>query len=54
MITLNNHSVWQNLSAVVSGLDANSLVLEHLELNLEFIDENWQIDLNSELITVQS
>ena len=122
MITLNNHPVWQNLSEVVNGLDANSLVLEHLALcdykisgywdesdrfyeeiilprplshqlvssgvifngdkrriqlkftlnietatipeaiaqlmlvydeNLEFIDENWQIDLNSEFIQVQ-
>ena len=32
MITLNNHPVWQNLSEVVNGLDANSLVLEHLAL----------------------
>lgn len=28
MITLNNHPVWQNLSEVVNGLDANALVLE--------------------------
>lgn len=122
MITLNNHPVWQNLSEVINGLDANALVLEHLALcdyqisgywdesdrlyeniilprslspqlissgvifngdkrriqlkftlnietatppisiaqlmlvydeNLEFIDENWQIDLKSELIKVQ-
>jgi hypothetical protein len=122
MTTLKNHPVWQNLSAVVNGLEANSLALEHLELcdytvsgywdetdrfyeeiilprslspqlvssgvifnggkrriqlkftlniatvthlisiaelmlvydeNLEFIDENWQIDLNSEWIKVQ-
>lgn len=123
MITLNNHPVWQNLSEVVKGLDANALVLEHLALcdyqisgywdesdrfyeeiilprslspqlissgvifnedkrriqlkftlniatatppisiaqlmlvydeNLEFVDENWQIDLNSEFIKVQA
>ncbi|MCC5900147.1 MAG: hypothetical protein JJU32_19825 [Phormidium sp. BM_Day4_Bin.17] len=123
MITLNNHPVWQNLSEVINGLDANALVLEHLALcdyqisgywdecdrlyeeiilprplspqlissgvivngnerriqlkftlnletatppisiakltlvydeNLEFIDENWQIDLNSDLIKVQA
>ncbi|MFO7088217.1 hypothetical protein B9R42_02300 [Arthrospira platensis PCC 7345] len=123
MITLNNHTVWENLSEVVEGIDANALVLEHLALcdyqisgywdesdrfyenillprplspqlissglifngdkrriqlkftlnietatppisiaqlmlvydeNLEFIDENWQIDLKSELIQVQA
>ena len=32
MITLNNHPVWQNLSEVINGLDANALVLEHLAL----------------------
>ena len=30
--TLNNHPVWQNLSEVVNGLDANALAWEHLEL----------------------
>ncbi|MDF2212548.1 hypothetical protein L1F28_28345 [Arthrospira platensis NCB002] len=123
MISLNNHTVWENLSEVVEGIDANALVLEHLALcdyqisgywdesdrfyenillprplspqlissglifngdkrriqlkftlnietatppisiaqlmlvydeNLEFIDENWQIDLKSELIQVQA
>ena len=123
MATFNKHPVWENLSAVVKGIDANALVWEHLALcdyqisgywdesdrfyeniilprplspelissgvifngdkrriqlkftlnietathpisiaelmlvydeNLEFIDENWQIDLNSELIQVQS
>lgn len=122
MAIFKNHPVWENLSEVVSGLDANSLVREHLALcdyqisgywdeydrlyeeiilprslspqiissgviftgdkrriqlkftlnietathpiliaelmlvydeNLEFIDENWEIDLNSEWIKVQ-
>ena len=123
MTILKNHPVWDNLSEVVKGIDANALVLEHLALcdyqisgywdesdrfyeniilprplspelissgvifngdkrriqlkftlnlettnppisiaelmlvydeNLEFIDENWQIDLNSEFIKVPS
>ncbi|MFO7029028.1 hypothetical protein B9T07_02935 [Limnospira fusiformis CCALA 023] len=123
MTILKNHPVWENLSEVVKGIDANALVLEHLALcdyqisgywdegdrlyeniilprplspqlissgvifngdkrriqlkftlnietatppisiaqlmlvydeNLEFIDENWQIDLKSELIQVQA
>ncbi len=123
MTILKNHPVWQNLSEVVKGIDANALVWEHLGLcdyqisgywdesdrfyetvilprplspqlissgviftgdkrriqlkftlnletatppisiaqlmlvydeNLEFIDENWQIDLKSELIKVPS
>lgn len=121
MTILKNHPVWDNLSEVVKGIDANALVLEHLALcdyqisgywdesdrfyetitlprplspqlissgviftgdkrriqlkftlnletanppisiaelmlvydeNLEFVDENWQIDLNSEFIKV--
>lgn len=123
MTILKNHPVWDNLSEVVKGIDANALVLEHLALcdyqisgywdesdrfyeniilprplspelissgvifngdkrriqlkftlnlettnppisiaelmlvydeNLEFVDENWQIDLNSEFIKVPS
>ncbi|QNH60337.1 hypothetical protein [Limnospira indica] len=123
MATFNKHRVWENLSEVVKGIDANALVWEHLALcdyqisgywdecdrfyeniilprplspelissgvifngdkrriqlkftlnlettnppisiaelmlvydeNLEFVDENWQIDLNSEFIKVPS
>ncbi len=32
MATLNNHPVWENLSEVINGIDANSLLGEHLAL----------------------
>jgi hypothetical protein len=32
MTILKNHPVWDNLSEVVKGIDANALVLEHLAL----------------------
>jgi hypothetical protein len=123
MTILKNHPVWENLSEVVKGIDANALVWEHLALcdyqisgywdecdrfyeniilprplspelissgvifngdkrriqlkftlnietanppisiaelmlvydeNLEFVDENWQIDLRSEFIEIQA
>ena len=123
MTILKNHPVWENLSEVVKGIDANALVGEHLALcdyqisgywdecdrfyeniilprplfpelissgvifngdkrriqlkftltietatppisiaelmlvydeNLEFVDENWQIDLRSEFIEIQA
>lgn len=42
-----------NIETATPPISIAQLMLVYDE-NLEFIDENWQIDLNSELITVQA